>query len=187
MPSCLEKWPSKAWKDKAGLRHVNIYFNNYESWAREQYTGLTDADRSLVKAMLSTAPIVRELAAKTEAHQEPESREIWDERIQRFIEYSETRSWKLEPEVEVVQTRPSSATDMVAMMSMGEMAMTSMAAGTVVLANGIQATPKNWHQSLEAHLELASEPLEAWTLSGHEGERIVEMQDVILSPYWNLK
>ena len=187
MPSCLEKWPSKAWKDKAGLRHVNIYFNNYESWAREQYAGLTDADRSLVKALLSTAPIVRELAAKTEAHQEPESREIWDERIERFIEYSESRSWKLESPVEVVQTQPSSAIDTGAMMSMGEMAMMSMAAEKVALANQVQVTPKNWHQSLEAHLELASEPLEAWTLSGHEGERILEVQDVILSPYWNLK
>jgi hypothetical protein len=76
---------------------------------------------------------------------------------------------------------------MVAMMSMGEMAMMSMAAEKVALANQVQVTPKNWHQSLEAHLELASEPLEAWTLSGHEGGRILEMQDVILSPYWNLK
>ena len=168
IPSCLQKWPSKAWKDKAGLRHINIYFNNYESWAREHYTGLTEADRSLVKALLSTAPIVRELASKTEAHQEPESREIWDERIRRFIDYSENRSWKLEPEVEVIQTRPSSVTGMIAMMSMGEMGMMSMANETIVLANGIQASPKKWHQSLEEYLELASEPLEIWTLSGHE-------------------
>ena len=140
-----------------------------------------------MKVLLSTAPIVRDLASKTEAHQEPESREIWDERIKRFIQYSENRSWKLEPEVDVIQTQPSSAADAVAKVSMGEMTMTSMPTGTATLANGIQIAPKNWHQSLEEHLELASEPLEAWTLSGHEGERILEMQDVILSPYWNLK
>ena len=187
MPSCLEKWPSKAWKDKAGLRHVSIFFNNYESWAREHYAGLTKNDRNLVKALLATAPIVRELASKTEAHREPESKKIWDERIQRFIGYSEKRSWRLEPEVEVIQTQLSSATDMVGMMSMGDMSMMSATTEKVAMANEIRATPKDWLEGLETHLELASEPLEAWALSGHEGERILEMQGVIVSPYWNLK
>ena len=187
VPSCFEKWPAKAWKDKAGVRHVNIYFNNYESWARDQYAGLTENDRNLIKALLSTAPIVRELALKTEAHREPESKEIWDERIARFVEYSESRSWKVEPQIEIVQTQPSSGTDAVSMMSMGGMSMMSMTSEKIALANEVRATTEEWAQSLEMHLELAAEPLEAWALSGHEGGRILDPQSVIVSPYWNLK
>ena len=186
-PSCLEKWPPTAWKDKSGLRHVNIYFNNYESWAREQYFGLTEKDRNLVKALLSTAPIIRDLVQQTKAHQEPDSKQVWDERMAKFVEYSESSNWKLEPPPGLVQTELSAKTDVTAMMSMGGMSTMSIGTERYANANVIRQTPAEWHQNLETYLVLASEPLESWTLSGHEGDRILEMQDVLVNPYWNLK
>ena len=186
-PSCFEKWPAEVWKDKTGLRHLNVHLNNHESWAREQFDGLTKGDRELVKAILSTASVVRELARQTESHQEPGSKEIWDERILGFIDHAENASWRLDAKPSLVQSQLSSSVDINSISAIGQMSMMSLTSDTYDKVKQIQATPEDWHKSLETFLVLASEPIENWALSAYEGDRIVEMQSVILSPYWNLK
>ena len=55
-PSCFKQWPSEAWEDKAGRRHVSVYLNNHEHWADEQYNGLGKEDSCL----LYTSPSQRD-------------------------------------------------------------------------------------------------------------------------------
>jgi len=55
------------------------------------------------------------------------------------------------------------------------------------LATGVLPSASEWHQALETQLSLASEPLEAWMLSVQEGGRLVDVRDVITSPFLNLK
>jgi hypothetical protein len=55
------------------------------------------------------------------------------------------------------------------------------------LGSGEAATFHEWHAQLEMFLTLASEPLESWMLSHYEGERLTDLQQVVVSPYLNIK
>ena len=46
---------------------------------------------------------------------------------------------------------------------------------------------KHWHHLHEKNLKLASEPLESWMLSIYEGERLTSLDQVVASPYLNIK
>ena len=55
------------------------------------------------------------------------------------------------------------------------------------IGSGEAITFNEWHAQLETFLTLASEPLESWMLSHYEGERLIDLKQVIMSPYLNIK
>ena len=63
----------------------------------------------------------------------------------------------------------------------------SASGGGYTLAIAPRLTRNHWHMALESQLTLAAEPLETWGLSVNEGVRLVDLTDVIVSPYMNLK
>ena len=189
-PSCFERWPMDAWKDKSGLRHVSIYLNNYENWSLKQYYQLKGADKELVKAIVALAPKAKDLILSYGRADAPDTQLVWTKRLDRFIEMGKQRRWQPDTPLvlreSVPQSRDGGAGNMMRMSNM-------MSGGNRIeseafaLATGVLPSASEWHQALETHLSLASEPLEAWMLSVQEGGRLVDVRDVITSPFLNLK
>ena len=187
-PSCFQKWPISAWTDKSRMRSVNVFFNNYENWALESFAFLPGGDQELVKAIVSIIPKVKNLVSETNAHKEIGSREIWLKRMDKFIDYSKASRWRTEKPLELVElnSQNSGAGDMMSSIGM-------MMAGSVPKQGSYSLFPKavksqkRWHELLENNLALASEPLESWMLSIYEGERLTNLNQVVASPYLNIK
>ena len=49
------KVANKAWRDKAGIPHVNVPYSSGDNWAYDQYNGLSKQDKRLVKALMGAA------------------------------------------------------------------------------------------------------------------------------------
>ena len=187
-PSCFTRWPTGAWKDKLGLRHSIVSFNNFEDWARRQYSTLKTVDKELVKSIISTMPRIREMIDNTQIHREPDSEKIWLERMDKFLKFASNSRWKSKNSFNLVERRPGDI-DETEMSS----SMNSMMSGIKLsdegyqLASGDAMLADEWHEKLETYLKLASEPLESWMLSYYEGERLTDLRQVIVSPYMNIK
>ena len=187
-PSCFTRWPSGAWRDKLGLRHSIVSFNNFEDWAQRQYSSLRTADKELVKAIISTMPRVREMVVNTQIHREPDSKKIWLERMDKFLKFASKNRWKLKNPLKLVERNVDAIDDSDTTPSMNSMMSgATMADEKYQLASGDAIMADEWHEKLETYLELASEPLERWMLSYYEGERLTDLRQVIISPYINIK
>lgn len=187
-PSCFIRWPAGAWRDKLGLRHSIVSFNNFEDWARGQYLTLKAVDKELVKSIISTLPRVKEMIANTQIHREPDSEKVWLERMDKFLEFASRSRWKTKNSFELVERNVGEMDE-----SDTSRNMNSMMSGVTLtdeeykLASGDAMLADEWHEKLETYLKLASEPLESWMLSYYEGERLTDLRQVIISPYMNIK
>ena len=131
---------------------------------------------------------MKNLVSETNAHKEIGSREIWLKRMDKFIDYSKASRWRTEKPLELVElnSQNSGAGDMMSSIGM-------MMAGSVPKQGSYSLFPKavksqkRWHELLENNLALASEPLESWMLSIYEGERLTNLDQVVASPYLNIK
>ena len=187
-PSCFTRWPSGAWKDKLGLRHSVVSFNNFEDWAQRQYSALRKIDKELVRAIISIMPRVRELVANTQLHGEPNSKKIWLERMGKFMKFASHNRWRSNNSTKLVERNVGVIDNSYATPSMN-----SMMSGLTIahekyqLASGDNIFSDEWHEKLETYLKLAAEPLESWMLSYYEGERLTDLRQVMISPYMNIK
>ena len=188
LPSCFVRWPSGAWKDKLGLRHSIVSFTSADDWATKQYFGLKKADKELVKSIISLMPRITELVANTSSHREPNSKKIWMKRMEDFQKFANMKRWKPKNDFKLVEhnvTNSDVAQNMDNMQSM--MAPLSTGDNKYTLGSGEAVSLHEWHSQLEMFLTLASEPLESWMLSHYEGERLTDLQQVVVSPYLNIK
>ena len=187
-PSCFIRWPTGAWRDKLGLRHSIVSFNNFEDWAQRQYSTLKSADKELVKSIISTMPKVRGMIANTQIHREPGSQKIWLKRMDKFLKFASNTRWKAKNPFKLVERDVGGVGEPDTSLSMS-----SMMTGVTIaneeyhLASGNAMGADDWHEKLETYLKLASEPLESWMLSYYEGERLTDLRQVIVSPYTNIK
>ena len=179
-----------AWKDKSGLRHVSIHLNNYEDWSLKQYHQLKGGDKELVKAILALAPKAKDLILSYGRGDAADTKPVWVGRLDRFIEMGKQRRWQPDTPLvlreSVPQSRDGGAGNMMRMSNMMDGG-NRLESEEFALATGVLPSASEWHQALETHLSLASEPLEAWMLSVQEGGRLVDVRDVITSPFLNLK
>jgi hypothetical protein len=187
-PSCFTHWPSGAWRDELGLRHSIVSFNNFEDWAQRQYSTLRKIDKELVKAIISTMPIVREMVANTQMHREVDSKEIWLERMDKFIKFASSNRWRSKSSSKLVERNVGNNDGSDTIQSMSPMMSgLTIADEEYQLSSGDTILADEWHDKLETYLKLASEPLESWMLSYYEGERLTDLRQVINSPYMNIK
>jgi hypothetical protein len=187
-PSCFTHWPSGAWRDELGLRHSIVSFNNFEDWAQRQYSTLRKIDKELVKAIISTMPIVREMVANTQMHREVDSKEIWLERMDKFIKFASSNRWRSKSSSKLVERNVGNNDGSDTIQSMSPMMSgLTIADEKYQLSSGDTILADEWHDKLETYLKLASEPLESWMLSYYEGERLTDLRQVINSPYMNIK
>ena len=187
-PSCFTRWPSGAWRDKLGLRHSIVSFNNFENWAQRQYSTLRTIDKELVKAIISTMPRVREMVANTQIHREPDSKKIWLDRMEKFLKFASSDRWRSKKSLKLVERNVGNINDFDTAPRMNAMMSgIAIADEEYQLASGYSISADEWHEKLETYLKLASEPLESWMLSYYEGERLTDLRQVIISPYMNIK
>jgi uncharacterized protein (DUF1800 family) len=188
LPSCFMRWPSGAWKDKLGLRHSIVSFNSADDWATKQYFGLKKADKEFVKSIISLMPRITELVANTLSHREPDSKNIWMERMGEFQRFANMKRWTPKNEYRLVENNLSKSGATLNMNNMQSMmAPIALDDTKYTLGSGKAITFDEWHTQLETFLTLASEPLESWMLSHYEGERLTDLKQVVMSPYLNIK
>jgi hypothetical protein len=182
------RWPSGAWKDKLGLRHSIVSFTSADDWATKQYFGLKKADKELVKSIISLMPRITELVANTNSHREPNSKEIWMKRMKEFQRFANMKRWKPKNDYKLVEHNVSDS-DVAQNMNNMQSMMAPLSTGDTKysLGSGKAVSFHEWHSQLEMFLTLASEPLESWMLSHYEGERLTDLQQVVVSPYLNIK
>ena len=96
VPDCFSKWPNKAWRDKAGIPHVNVPYSSGDNWAYDQYNGLSKQDKRLVKALMGAAKSLK-LTSRTFT-QHPDRLEFWSKELQAFIKKGDSRRWRLDPQ-----------------------------------------------------------------------------------------
>jgi hypothetical protein len=139
---------------------------------------------------LALAPKAKDLILSYGRGDATDTKPVWIGRLDRFIEMGKQRRWQPDTPLVLRESEPQSrgggAENMMRMSNM-------MGGGNrleseeFALATGVLPSASEWHQALETHLSLASEPLEAWMLSVQEGSRLVDVRDVITSPFLNLK
>ena len=187
-PSCFQRWPISAWTDKSGKKGVNVFFNNHKEWALEQFAFLSREDKNLVKAIISIIPKVKELVLKTKSHRENDSRKVWLKRMATFIDYSKGYQWRNEKPFELVELNPNRENTGAMEPSIGMRRTGSMSDQvSYTIFPEVVESKKHWHHLHEKNLKLASEPLESWMLSIYEGERLTSLDQVVASPYLNIK
>ena len=96
VPDCFSKWPNKAWRDKAGIPHVNVPYSSGDNWAYDQYNGLSKQDKRLVRALMGAAKSLK-LTSRTFT-QHPDRLEFWSKELQAFIKKGDSRRWRLDPQ-----------------------------------------------------------------------------------------
>ncbi|HSG03633.1 MAG TPA: DUF1800 family protein [Marinobacterium sp.] len=185
-PSCFTKWPRDAWRDKAGLRHVSIGAHNYDEWSRKQYRQLSAEDKRLVKALFATAPRVLDKIKASPRHNEPGSLETWRERLEVFVDASDSGTWRPETAVQLIELNSGQQGGAMAMAMMGGMSM-SDGSGTYPLAGGKLESQSQWQQLVQSQPKLSQMPLEQWMVSIDDGERFASLSDWLRSPLINLK
>ena len=189
-PSCFERWPIDAWKDKSGLRHVSVHLNNYEDWSLKQYYQLKDVDKELIKSILALAPKARDLILNYGRPDAEDTKSVWSKRLERFVEMSKQRRWQPDAPLvlreSLIKSRDVNGGNLMSMANMmngGSL----LESETFALSTDVMPSVSEWHKALEKYLILASEPLETWMLSVQEGDRLVDVREVITSPFLNLK
>lgn len=185
-PSCFTKWPRDAWKDKAGLRHVAVFARSYDEWSRKQYSQLSDEDKRLVKALFATAPIVLDKINKSSRHREVDSLDTWSERMQLFVDASDSRRLRPDAKVSLIELSGSSSTSATAMSMMNSMDM-SVDTGRYSLSSQSLESAEDWRELVDAQSELSNIPLENWVVSISDGESISSLDDWFRNPLINLK
>ena len=131
---------------------------------------------------------MREIIAATQIQREPDSEKIWLERMDKFLAFASRSRWKSKNSFELVERNVGDTDESDTTLNMNSMmSSVTLADEEYKLASGDAMLADEWHEKLETHLKLASEPLESWMLSYYEGERLTDLRQVIVSPYMNIK
>ncbi|QGG79057.1 DUF1800 family protein [Litorivicinus lipolyticus] len=142
IPECFERWPTKAWRDKAGVPSVSVPLRGLHQWSMEHYDGLSKADRALVKALIGLAPQAEQLLKRPREDRYPERTTFWLAELATFAEYANDRRWKTGDAVALVELSPKRDGDN--QMGMGNMM--AAAATRYRPASGVK-TADQWQAS----------------------------------------
>ncbi|MGB0957263.1 MAG: DUF1800 family protein [Litorivicinus sp.] len=119
IPDCLVRWPSTAWKDKAGVPSISVPFRAMNEWSMKHYSGLGRDDRELVKALIALAPLTPSLLNRPREDRYPERTTFWLSELDTFAKQSQARRWRRDQDP--VLQELGSATDADGGMAMGSM------------------------------------------------------------------
>ena len=120
VPDCFDRWPAKAWRDKAGIPTVSVPYNGSQSWSYDHYQGLSKANRRLVKALMSTASQIS-LDSRT-FERNPDRKAFWAEQRDKFAQYADQRRWRLseQPLLNLIASQESMMMSMMGMQMAGQ-------------------------------------------------------------------
>ena len=183
-PSCFSTWPFKAWKDKAGVKHVSVPLNAYDNWSYEQYRGLKSDDKRLVKALFTLVGDVEKKVIGSPIHREPDSEAIWLERLQKFKKAANSRRFRSDKTIDLIEVRSGDSVNMMAMsMMQGAMDNTEH----YVFPSGSLPSVTRWMDQVSNYPLLMADGMQGWMLSIDSGNNIYNLQDWLDDPAINLK